>query len=102
MGEVLIADQERDRLDVLVSTFRQASYVVQTAIVGEQMLAHLAQNPPHAIIINSDLEWLSGEPAAPLLIAIVNEQWQSCFVIVLAEGDIPAWISAYERLLVVH
>jgi DNA-binding response OmpR family regulator len=103
MGDVLIADQEWDRRDVLVDTFQQARYVVQTAIVGDMMLALLFQPPPHAIIINSDLKWLSGEPAAPFFIhaALANERWRSCLVIVLTAGDIPTWMPKHERLLIV-
>src|SRR5215469_2834789 len=104
MSNVLIADQEWDRREVLVDTFRQARYIVHTAIVGDKMLPLLFQPPPHAIIINSDLKWLSGEPAASFFIhaALANEQWQSCLVIVLYAGYIPTWLPQHERLLVVR
>src|SRR5215469_3068382 len=103
MSNVLIADQEWDRREVLVDTFRQARYIVHTAIVGDKMLALLFQPPPHAIIINSDLKWLSGEPAAPFFIhtLLANVRWRSCLVIVLVAGDIPAWMPKHERLLIV-
>ncbi len=102
MRDVVIADQEWDRRAVLVDTFRQAHYVVQTAVFGDKMLPLLFQPSPHTIIINSKLRFLSGYLAAPFFIYFALKRWRSCRVIVLTEGDVPIWMPKHKRLQIFH
>jgi len=78
---IIVADDEADTVLTLAALLRQEGYEVIEASRGSEVLAHVRQQKPDALILDIDMPGMSGytvareirdryQPATPLLIAI--------------------------------
>jgi len=78
---IIVADDEPDTVLTLAALLRQEGYQVIEASRGSEVLAHVRQQKPDALILDIDMPGMSGytvareirdryQPATPLLVAI--------------------------------
>jgi CheY-like chemotaxis protein len=87
-GRVLLVDDYKPIVEILLDFLSGEGYVVEVARDGEEALAHIRADPPDLLLLDLKLPRMSGEE---VIAELARSQLQIPIVIVTASIPLPTW-----------